>query len=120
MIARILSIGERQWVTIALFVLAFFVIGLMAADPSIRRDDLFKVLAQAIVLTAVVNGIVAFHFSSNKGAETARDNTRAAFEAITATAAAVAPAPALDSVSGAQAVANGAQDAADKIAGDTK
>lgn len=82
------QIGERQWVTIALFAMAFFIIGLMAHDPSLRRDDLFKVLAQAVVLTAVVNGIVAFHFSSNKGAETARENTGKAFDAVVAAAGA--------------------------------
>lgn len=86
------DIGERQWVTIALFVLAFFIVGLMAFDPSLRRDDLFKVLAQAVVLTAVVNGIVAFHFSSNKGDEDKTKNTGAAFRAIEAAATGVAPA----------------------------
>lgn len=82
------KIGERQWVTIALFALAFFIIGLMACDEGLRKDDLFKVLAQAIVLTAVVNGIVAFHFSSNKGNEKATENTATALTAITAVAAA--------------------------------
>lgn len=116
------QIGERQWVTIALFALGFYTVTLMAFIPDLRKDDLFKVIAQAIILTAVVNGIVAFHFSSNKGAETARENTGKAFDALTAVAGG-APSPAPDNggaqlvADGAQAAADGAQDVADAVAG---
>lgn len=113
---RILQMGERQWVTLALFLLAFMIIGLMAAIPDLRKDDLFKVLAQAIVLTAVVNGIVAFHFSSNKGSETARENTGKAFDAIAAAVNPTAPGPVADHA--AQAVAAAAQETADAIRAD--
>jgi hypothetical protein len=109
------QIGERQWVTIALFALAFFIIGLMAADASLRRDDLFKVLAQAIVLTAVVNGIVAFHFSSNKGNERATENTATALTTIAAVANAGQPATTQAEADGARAVADKADDAATSI-----
>lgn len=114
------QIGERQWVTIALFALGFYIVTLMAFIPELRKDDLFKVIAQAVILTAVVNGIVAFHFSSNKGSETARENTGKLADAITAVATGTPPAPdgggAQLFADGAQAAADTAQDVADAVA----
>lgn len=104
------QIGERQWVTIVLFALGFYIVTLMAFIPELRKDDLFKVIAQAVILTAVVNGIVAFHFSSNKGSETARENTGKLADAITAVATGTPPTP---DGGGAQLVADGARAAAD-------
>lgn len=83
---------ERAWVTLGIFLLAFLVVGLMAFIPELRRDDLFKVLAQAIILTALVNAVIAFHFSANKAGDQARDNVGKAFDAITASANAMPPA----------------------------
>lgn len=83
--------SERQWVTIGLFGLSVGM-GLMAlAQPALWDVDTFKTVLQAIVITGLLNMVSAFHFSANKGDETKAENTRAAFDAITATANAAAP-----------------------------
>lgn len=84
---------ERQWVTIATFALA----GSMLKMAEVHRDlwnvELFKTLLTLVIGTAIVNMILAFHFTANKSDETKADNTGKAFDAITATAnAAGAPA----------------------------
>lgn len=48
-----------------LFVLTVIVLGLAAAFPDLRKDDLFKVLAQAIVLTGLVNLAASFYFGAS-------------------------------------------------------
>lgn len=85
------SPSERQWVTIGLFGLSVGM-GLMAmAQPKLWEVDTFKTILQAIVITGLLNMVSAFHFSANKGDEVKSENTRAAFEAITATANAGTP-----------------------------
>ena len=80
---------------------------LYRADPKLWEVEVFKVIIQAVVLTGLLNMVLAFHFTSNKGSEIARENTAKAFEAITAAAnASSAPDGA---VAGAQAVADAAR-----------
>lgn len=89
---NILNIGERQWVTIATFALCCLLLGMAWANPALWEVEVFKVIIQAVVLTGILNMVLAFHFSSNKGSEAARENTGKAFDAIVAVSA-NSPAP---------------------------
>ena len=86
-----LKIGERQWVTIATFALAVLLLAMAWDNPKLWDVKLFEVLVQAVVLTGLLNMVLAFHFSSNKGSETARENTGKAFDAITAAVTSTTP-----------------------------
>ena len=109
------EIGERQWVTIAIFALAVLLLGMAAANPALWEVEVFKVIIQAVVLTGLLNMVLAFHFASNKGSETARENTGKAFEAITAAAnASAAPA---DAAQAADQMLDASKDEAAKIKG---
>lgn len=85
------NIGERQWVTIALFAFATMLVVMAWSNPKLWEVEVFKVIVQAVVLTGMLNMVLAFHFASNKGSETARENTGAAFRAIEATATGQTP-----------------------------
>lgn len=80
------NIGERQWVTIGLFAFASLLLLMAWGNPALWEVEVFKVIVQAVVLTGMLNMVLAFHFASNKGSETARENTGAAFRAIEAAA----------------------------------
>lgn len=110
------QVGERQWVTIGVFGLTLVLLGMAALRPLLWEVEVFKVIIQAVVLTGLLNMVLAFHFASNKGSETARENTGKAFEAITA-AAQSGSTPA-NVVEAAQDTADAAQAKADKIAGE--
>ena len=77
---------ERQWVTIAIFVLILVMLGMADANPRLWDVEVFKVIIQAAVLTGLLNMILAFHFSANKSDETKSANTGKAFDAIKAAA----------------------------------
>ena len=85
------DLTERHWITIGIFVLVFFMLGMTIHNPALWEVKLFEVAFQAIVLTGLLNLILAFHFSANKGGETARENAGKALEAITAVAKSNAP-----------------------------
>lgn len=85
------DIGERQWVTIGLFAFATLLLGMAWSNPKLWEVEVFKVIVQAVVLTGMLNMVLAFHFASNKGSETARENTGKAFDAITAAATGQSP-----------------------------
>lgn len=85
------AIGERQWVTIGLFAFATLLLSMAWANTGLWREEVFKVILQAVVLTGMLNMVLAFHFASNKGSETSRENTGAAFRAIEATATGKTP-----------------------------
>ncbi len=78
--------SERGWVTIATFVLAGSMLKMAEVHRELWQVELFKTLLTLVIGTAIVNMILAFHFTANKADEKKTDNTRAAFEAITATA----------------------------------
>lgn len=110
------EIGERQWVTIATFAFAVLLLAMAAMNPALWEVEVFKVIIQAVVLTGMLNMVLAFHFASNKGSETARENTGKAFEAITAAAnASAAPA---DAAQAADQMLDASKDEAAKIKGD--
>lgn len=77
---------ERSWVTIATFILAGSMLKMADHDPKLWDVELFKTLLTLVIGTAIVNMILAFHFTANKSDEAKTDNTAKAFDAITATA----------------------------------
>jgi cytoskeletal protein RodZ len=83
--------SERQWVTLGMFALTVVMLMMARENPKLWDVKLFEVTFQAVVLTGLLNMILAFHFAANKSDESKTDNTRAAFEAITATANAGQP-----------------------------
>lgn len=72
--------------TIATFILAGSMLKMADHDPQLWDVELFKTLLTLVVGTAIVNMILAFHFTANKSDETKADNTGKAFDAIAATA----------------------------------
>ncbi len=74
--------SERQWVTIGLFCLAVYMLGMADWQPSLWAIDTFKSVLQAIVITGLLNMVGAFHFAANKSDETKSENTGKAFDAI--------------------------------------
>lgn len=83
--------NERQWVTLGVFSLTVGMMAMAVNDPKLWEVKLFEVVFQAIVLTGLLNLILAFHFASNKGSETARENTGKAFDTMTAIATGQSP-----------------------------
>lgn len=84
--SRIKWPSERQWVTVGLFVLTGSMLKMAEVNPKLWDVKLFEIILQAIILTGIVNMVLAFHFSANKADESKVENTAKAFEAITATA----------------------------------
>lgn len=78
--------NERSFVTILLAVLTAGLLQMAHERPELWDVEVFKVIVQAVVLTGVLNMVLAFHFAANKGDEAKSENTAKAFEAITATA----------------------------------
>jgi len=77
---------ERQWVTLAVFAMGAGMLQMAVDNPDLWKEELFKTLITVVIVTAIVNAIVAFHFAANKADETKADNTGKAFEAIKAAA----------------------------------
>jgi hypothetical protein len=108
--------SERQWVTIWLGALIVILLLMARANPDLWNVEVFKVIAQAVVLTGFLNMVLAFHFAANKGDEDKTANTGKAFEAITAAANAAAPGEVASKA--ADQVADAAADKASQIKGD--
>lgn len=66
---------ERQWVTIWLFALIFVLLTMAYNSPTLWGVEVFKVIIQAVVLTGMLNMVLAFHFAANKGDEDRTANT---------------------------------------------
>jgi hypothetical protein len=56
----------QGWFSAALFALTIMVLGLAAFVPGLRQDDLFKTIAQAIVLTGLINLAASYYFGASK------------------------------------------------------
>lgn len=84
---------ERQGVTIGMFMLTLLMLAMVRENPRLWDVKLFEVVFQAVVLTGLLNMILAFHFAANKSDETKADNTAKAFDAMKSVADAHAPAP---------------------------
>lgn len=84
--------NERQWVSMALFALAAAMLLMARENPKLWDVKLFEVTFQAIMLTGILNMIVAFHFAANKGEREANvkraENVGKAFDAVRAAAVA--------------------------------
>lgn len=106
---------ERQAVTAGIFGLIIVMLGMACWEPRLWTLDPFKTVLQAVVITGLLNLILAFHFAANKGNEDATKNTGAAFEAIKA--AQLSPGPSADAGEAAQDTADAAQGVADQIKG---
>lgn len=74
----------------AMFALAAAMLLMAREDPKLWDVKLFEVLIQAVIMTGILNMVVSFHFTANKGEQEANvkraENTGAAFAAISDTA----------------------------------
>ena len=59
------KITMRGFVMIGLFALTFFLFCLMAFDPVLLKDEFFKALAEAVIITGLINGVVGYLFSGS-------------------------------------------------------
>lgn len=58
--------NDQGWFSVGLYGLTVLVLVLMATVPGLRQDDLFKTLAQAIVMTGLINLAASFYFGASK------------------------------------------------------
>lgn len=56
----------KEWPTMALFAMAFYVITLLAFIPRLGQDTLYRTLAQAIVITGLIGIALAYHYRSDQ------------------------------------------------------
>jgi hypothetical protein len=57
----------RGWIGIGCYLLVLILLGMMWADKSLLRDDFFKVIATAIILTGWNQGPVGWAYQATKG-----------------------------------------------------
>jgi hypothetical protein len=57
----------RGWIGLGSYILVLLVLGLMWSDKSLLRDDFFKVIATAIILTGWNQGPVGWAYQATKG-----------------------------------------------------
>ena len=57
----------RGWFAIGLGALTVYILTLLAFVPSLQQNELFKMLAVAIISGAFCGGAVAFYFNTAKG-----------------------------------------------------
>ena len=86
---KIQLLTERHAVTAAVFILGVGLLLMAREDPRLWSIELFKIILQGVILSGIIQMVMGFHFSANKGDETKSENTAKAFEAIRATAGAV-------------------------------
>lgn len=77
---------ERQWVTIAVFATAGAMLQMAVDNTGLWKEELFKTLITVVIVTAIVNAIVAFHFAANKSDEAKTENTAKMADAMKAVA----------------------------------
>lgn len=53
----------RQIIALACFVLVIVVLGMLALLPDLRKDELFRMIAQAVVTQGFFGMVVAFWFT---------------------------------------------------------
>ncbi|MGK2908560.1 MAG: hypothetical protein ACSLE1_01950 [Sphingobium sp.] len=78
--------SERQWVTTGMFALTALMLLMARENEKLWEQKLFEVAFQAVVLTGLLNLILAFHFSANKGDEAKVENTGKMADAMRAVA----------------------------------
>lgn len=77
---------ERGWVTIGTFILAGSMLKMAEVHHELWQVELFKTLLTLVIGTAIVNMILAFHFTANKADETRSQNTGKLADAFRAVA----------------------------------
>jgi len=67
---------ERQWVTIWIVLLSLLMMVGGYMRPALWEIDIYKTILQAVVITGLLNMVLAFHFSANQGQHQSSENTR--------------------------------------------
>jgi hypothetical protein len=84
-----LKMDARGWIGFGCFALVVAVLAMAWADKELLKDDFFKLIATAIILTAWINGPVGWAYQATKsGTEAAASSAR-----IAENAAGIAPVP---------------------------
>lgn len=61
----------RGLTAVAIIALTVMILWMMKQDKELMDSDFFKTIATAIILTGLVNSVVAYFFSQNKSSEEA-------------------------------------------------
>lgn len=113
-----LKMDARGWIGFGCFVLVIIVLAMVWMDKELMKDDFFKLIATAIVLTAWINGPVGWAYQATKsGTEAAASSARIA-ESAAGLPPPSPPAPA-GVADAANQTAEAAVDRAAEIAADT-
>jgi hypothetical protein len=59
----------RAWLAIGFFALTGYILHLIATQPSLGENKLFFALAEGVVITGLIGGVVAFYFAASKAAD---------------------------------------------------
>lgn len=60
------SMGFREWVAVGLFGLTVGLFAMMGLDPALAKEPFFENMAEAIIVTGLINGAVTFAYGTNK------------------------------------------------------
>lgn len=71
--AMLLRIDSRGWFSIGLFALSAAIFAMLAWAPTLKDNQLFATLAQAIIITGLINMAGGFNFGASKPNEKAPD-----------------------------------------------
>lgn len=58
--------SERQWVTAMIFVTAWVLLRMAVVNGTLWDVELFKIILQAVIISAIIGSVVAFHFAANR------------------------------------------------------
>lgn len=84
----------RGWLSIAMFMLTIGILLMLKYDATLAKDEFFKVLASAIVVTGLLNNVTGYYFTSSKTNSDLRDQVGKALDvAKEATAVSETPQP---------------------------
>ena len=57
--------NERQWVTAMIFATAWTLLRMAVVNGTLWNVELFKIILQAVMISAIIGSVIAFHFSAN-------------------------------------------------------
>lgn len=78
-----MKMDARGWIGFGCFVLVIAVLVMIWVDKELLKDDFFKLIATAIILTAWINGPVGWAYQATKsGTEAAASSARIAESAV--------------------------------------
>lgn len=107
----------RGWIGLGCYVLVVVVLAMIWADKDLMKDDFFKLVGTAIILTAWINGPVGWAYQATKGGGEAAESSARIAEAAAGVAPPAPPAPA-GAVEAANQTAEAASDRAAEIEAD--